>query len=523
VLYQGGRTDFSNRATTDPAVSAQVTVNLGNRALNSTSLLANAFFEPVLDWYDRTSFVQVYGTVTGPYPIFDGTTPMPAGNTLKASASAAGQTVPMTLQILNGDSRPLEWFTELDAQPNLTRLSIVNAEIRGDPGGAFSLGSLPTPINIGATKQLVVNFTPPVLGAFHATLRVTTDANANFGQAGRVYEIPLFGSTGDFHSWAAALPEGSRGVNDDPNQNGIANLLEYGLNGGGLGALPVTPTSGQARFDLPASLRPDVLWTLDGSTNLAGWQRVATRNPATGAWSSSAPLGSVVEQLISGVRRTSLALPVSLPSYFIRLSGAETSNGYRNDFTTSASATPRGSATLQAGTLQLTDGSPGQTNAAVLDGISAWPGQTGFSAAFDLNMAYGPGALADGMSFSVGDLGTAAWGENGPSTAHHLTVAFDTFDNGVGQTQATGIRLLVNGTMIAYSPTNPFTNGAMVPVEVLYTPASGVTVKFNGATIFSGEAVPSFTLLAGDQFGFGARTGSYTQISQVDNVLIQPR
>ncbi len=528
-IYLGATQNFSNRAPGDAPVSVSVTAPTDGRELSTETLLANAFVEPHLDMYDRTSVIRINARIVGPYPYFqDSLTPMPAGDSLVGTSPGVGQTTPMVLNYANGDARPLAWITETSAMPNLTRLSILNVEIKGDASGAFSVaGSPTTTLAAGDSGSMTVNFTPPALGAFHATLRITTDMNATYGQTGQVFDIPLFGTTGDFHTWATALPAGKRGVDDDPNANGVANVIEYGLNGGGNGALPKPVTGGTGvTFDLPTSLRPDVAWGVEGSENLASWQRVATRNAATGAWTYEAPLGGMAEQLVSGVRRASLNMPSSLPHYYVRLAGTQVVNGYRNDFSSSAAATLLGAAVLDNGTLRLSqNGDAIAAGSAILADLQTWPGQSGFGAAFDLSIGMGSTAtVADGVSFSAGNVGTALWGENGPVTSRNLTVTFDTYQNtSGGQLTARGIRLMVNGTMVAYHDTDPFTNGAYVPVVITYTPANGVTVKYNGVTVFSNVAVPGFTLDAGDRFGFGARIGGFNQVSRVDNVIIQPR
>ncbi len=529
AFIAGDTISLNNLKSTDAALVAAVTVPNTGRALLAEDSVASAYFLPTIDSDFHGSTLDMTGRFVGPYPDVTGLTQVGGVNVAKGSAVAAGQTTPVNFQVWNYDSLPLDWMPDLAAKPKLTQLNVLSAQIVGDTSGAFAFASpLPALVNRGGNSSLTVNFTPPTVGVFQATLRLTTDSGAAFGQAGEVLEVPLYGSVGGYEAWAAALPEGQRGVNDDANHDGIQNLIEYGLNGGGYSALPKidrsAPASPAMQFTLPQTLRPDVRWTVQGSTNLLDWSLAATRNPVSGTWSTLPPLGAGVEQLLGGARQVSLGMPSNLRQYYVRLVGTAFANAYDNNFNTDAVATLRGSAVLDAGTLRLTNGTGGQTGAAVLDGVAAWPGQTGFGAAFDLNMAYGPGGtLADGMSFAVGDLGTGAFGENGPATAHNLSVAFDTYDNGVGQSGAQGMRIVVNGSMVAYSNVNPFTSGNNVRVEVTYTPASGVSVKFNGSNIFTNVAVPGFTLQAGDSFGFGARTGAYTQTSRVDNVTIQPR
>jgi hypothetical protein len=86
-----------------------------------------------------------------------------------------------------------------------------------------------------------------------------------------------------------------------------------------------------------------------------------------------------------------------------------------------------------------------------------------------------------------------------------------------------GIHLWVNGSHIAFNATNPYTNGASVPVEISYDTAVGVTVRFNGATIFNNVATPGFAFPQNGRFGLGARTGGFSERAVVDDVTIIPR
>ena len=197
---------------------------------------------------------------------------------------------------------------------------------------------------------------------------------------------------------------------------------------------------------------------------------------------------------------------------------------YWNDFNASlGAATLRRDAVWTNQAVQLTDAINGQFGAVVLDGIEAGPAVSGFTAKFNATLGPTSNAPADGLSFSVGDLGTDAWAEAGPPTSHHLSIGFDTFENFVGIPEAIGIHLWVNGTHVAYNATNPYTNGVAVPVEVSYDTTTGVTVRFNGAVIFNNVAAPGFSFQPGDRFGFGGRTGGFNERNVVDDVEIITR
>jgi hypothetical protein len=253
------------------------------------------------------------------------------------------------------------------------------------------------------------------------------------------------------------------------------------------------------------------------------WQTLATRT-ASNIWSALAAGDTVTESLVA-VRQLRFTHLETRDHYFLRLkAGLATPNDYANDFSTNAFAELRGTAALTNGSLRLTDAIGGQTGSAVLTGLEVWPGQSGFEASF--NLALGPiaGATpADGISFSVGDLGSAAWGELGPATARHLTVSFDTYENGAGPIMAKGIRLMMGTNLIAYHNTDPYSNGTNVPVQVSFTSASGASVRFGGTQIFTNVPVPGLVLQPGDRYGFGARTGGYNEVNRVDDVVIGPQ
>ncbi|WP_367870748.1 hypothetical protein [Luteolibacter sp. Populi] len=527
LFMLGQSRSYGDRSNTDPQVAVEVTVPTQGRALFSEAVLSTGFISPDIDATERRTNVSMNARLVGPYPIVFGLTPTETGDKLKGQAQAAGQTVPMVFAMFNGNALPGGWSTDVYDKPKLTQLSILSAQIVGSGSAAFTLANpIPTVLDLGYAEDLTVNFTPPTLGTYAATLRLQTDAGAAFGQPGRVFEIPLQGTTGEFATWAASLPAGLRGADDDANQNGISNIIEYGLNGGGLGDLPKiisgSPSS-QAQFNLPLNLRPDVLWAVDGSADLGSWQRVATRNPATGLWNTAAPLGAAAEQLLGGNRRVSLAMPGNQPKYFIRLVGDHVSNGYSNDFSTGAGATLRGPAVWDQASLRLSDGSPLGLGAAVLDGLSTWAGQTGFQATFQLQMESRSAEAGNGVAFAVGDLGTGAWAEKGPTPGRNLTVVFETYDFFSPPPNPRGFQIVVNGIPVATNPVPAFQSNYPEAIEVTYTPATGVSVRYKGTLVLTNVAVPGFTLQAGDQFGFSAYRGENVHLTRVKNVVIVPR
>ncbi len=311
--------------------------------------------------------------------------------------------------------------------------------------------------------------------------------------------------------------------------DGIANLTKYAFNmarnAGDISkpnvslltptansGLPLITSDGQGHLVVEfvrrkASSNPGVAYFVDSSADPKNWSSLDLTN------ASVVPLDSTWE-------RVTVTDPTAGQKRFgrVRITSAGV---YYNDFLNVGPATLNGTAIYSNHAIQLTDA--GQTSAAaglILNGIAVSPQLTGFTAKFD--MAIGPTTTttpADGVSFAVGNL-PATWGEGGPGTSHSLAVGFDTYDN--GGTGGIGIHLWVNGTHLAVNGTNPFTNGVSVPVEISYDATNGVTLKFNGTTIFNNVSVAPFILQSGDQFGFGARTGGAAERAVIDDVQISP-
>ena len=191
------------------------------------------------------------------------------------------------------------------------------------------------------------------------------------------------------------------------------------------------------------------------------------------------------------------------------------------DFNTDlGGAALQGSAVRIGNAVRLTDAVGGVAGTVVFanPGAGSPVRQTGFTVDFSLVLGPTTTAPGDGVSFAVGDMGSGYWGDLGPGTARHINVRFDTYNE--GGPNATGVRLSVNGTQLAYNPTNPYTNGAPVPVQVTFDEITGLSVTFNGTRLFSNVAVPGFTLLSTDRFGFGAQTGAANEVCTVDDVEI---
>jgi hypothetical protein len=317
----------------------------------------------------------------------------------------------------------------------------------------------------------------------------------------------------------------------NPSGDGVPNLLKYAFNlapnagdllvsnrtflpPGGTAGLPAITMDAQQRLVFQfvrrkAATNPGIGYVVETSPNLSSWAALDLS-------------GASVESIDGTWERITITDPTAGAMRFGRV-GVTYFGSYQNNFDSGlGAATLRGTAVHTNQAVMLTDLVGGQLGAVVFDGLTAGPANNGFTARFTMNLGpTGHAAPADGISLAVGDLGGGSWGESGPGTARHLAVGFDTYNNsGDGDI---GIHVWANGAHVAASPVNPFTDGVTVPVEISYDVATGVTVKFNGATVLSNVALPGFTLPSGSRFGFGARTGGAVERAIVDDVEITTR
>ncbi|WP_425503678.1 chitobiase/beta-hexosaminidase C-terminal domain-containing protein [Luteolibacter flavescens] len=334
-------------------------------------------------------------------------------------------------------------------------------------------------------------------------------------------------------SWRSQMGLASDGSQDEgnPSGDGVSNLLKFAFNlasqpadlgkpnasvlaADGSAGLPRMELDEEGRLTLTfvrrkAASRPGITYAVEASSDLVTWTKLgfaaASVTSLDAAWERV-----TVTDSTGGTRRFGRVKVLTLPSYV-------------NDFSSGpGAASLRGHAIWTSQGIQLTDETGGgQQGAVVLDGPVTGSGMSGFTARFTLNL--GPAGHvnpADGVAFSVGDLGTGTWREDGPGTARNLTISFDTYNN--GGDGSIGVRIFRDGTAVAHNPTNPFTNGVTVPVEVRYDATAGVSVVFNGVTLFTDVALPGFTLPEDGRFGFSARTGGSTERAVVDDVVIFP-
>lgn len=258
------------------------------------------------------------------------------------------------------------------------------------------------------------------------------------------------------------------------------------------------------------------------SASNPGITYIVETGPDLIAWSPLSLTAATVTSIDNVWERVTVTDPTIAAKRFGRVR-VQSLGVHFNDFNAGlGAATLYGNAVWTNQAVQLTDAIGGVAGSAILNGITLGSYNAGFTARFNLQI--GPtttGVPADGVSFAVGALPAGAWGETGPDGSHSIAVGFDTYQNsGNG---SIGIHLWVNGAHVTSNPLNPYTNGALVPVEITYDASSGVTVKFNGTTVFANVAISAFSFQAGDQFGFGARTGGANERCVVDDVEIAPR
>ncbi len=358
-----------------------------------------------------------------------------------------------------------------------------------------------------------------IAGAYSVTAAVA-------GTPGASYALK---NEGAWDAWRLAglgsyANSGNSGDFATPQYDGLTNLEKYAFN--------LNPAAADYAALTPGGTRGIPIFFQDASHH---WfyqfiRRKASTNPGIAYWvesSADLPAGFSLQDLsaatVESIDATweRVSLPVDPTAAFVR--AFRINLAYNADFNNGAGAsTLLGNAVATGQAIRLTDSVNGQTGAVILENVTNPANPKGFTARFKLKTGPTVNSPADGISFAVGDLGSAAWGEGGPIT-QNLTIGFDTYENNSGQAGATGIHLLVNGTHLQYNSLNPYTNGNFVDVEVSYDVAKGVTVKFGGTTVFDKVAVPTFSFTQGAKYGFGGRTGGLNEVNAVDEVMIAPK
>jgi hypothetical protein len=137
------------------------------------------------------------------------------------------------------------------------------------------------------------NDTPPHPGRWYYLVRSVkreTTASASYDNLSQGILVEIDVPTTGYAAWSAGL--GDPGETADPNQDGIPNLLAYAL-GAATATAPtsaILPRQDGPGFLVPYSGRPDLVYEVERSLNLAAWFTVARRNTG-GAWSLNATSG----------------------------------------------------------------------------------------------------------------------------------------------------------------------------------------------------------------------------------------
>ena len=203
-----------------------------------------------------------------------------------------------------------------------------------------------------------------------------------------------------------------------------------------------------------------------------------------------------------------------------------TSTIISNNFSSDVGLSLSGSASVTGGVLQLTPETAGQVGQVMIATPATQDGARNFSSTFKLDIGDAElGDGADGLSFNYG-AGGFINGASEEGLATGLAVTFDTWDNTNDNFGLLEVK--VNGAVIATAtaPT-PGNNGpfrtnsnTFVPVEVSHTD-SGLTVKFNGATLINNQSLGgTYNPQASHAFVLGARTGGAFDVHAVDDLVI---
>src|ERR1035437_2772370 len=198
-----------------------------------------------------------------------------------------------------------------------------------------------------------------------------------------------------------------------------------------------------------------------------------------------------------------------------------------NDFNSGVppGVAPYGSPTVLAtggvdgGCLQLTPAVNSQFAGFVINDLDGGAMIGSFIATFQVSVGGGTAQPADGFSFNfAGDLPNGTISEEGAGTG--LTTEFDTYPN--ASPDNVGIDLKWGGAEFVTTAIDlsQLTNyPAYYPVSIELTTNGTMNVSYNGNAIYTEQAIPGFTNLAG-RFGLGARTGGANEICRIDNLSI---
>jgi len=202
-----------------------------------------------------------------------------------------------------------------------------------------------------------------------------------------------------------------------------------------------------------------------------------------------------------------------------------------------------GAASITNGILMLTEALPDQIGSWILDDVNAGATVTGFEARFQLRIGNNLGCChADGFSFVwARNLPNLAFGEerdagvatdkfNNLVISNGLIVSFDTYGNSDND-PAPAVDVVYNGLVLIRQtngfPANIFNTGELfAPVSVKLSTSGLLNVECysyaNGGSLVlvTNLPLPGFSGLAGARFGWGARTGGFSDNHFVDDICL---
>ena len=193
---------------------------------------------------------------------------------------------------------------------NLTGISL---SLIGSNPADFFFGTVANSVPAGQQITFNLTFSPLSLGAKSATLRIASiDSDENPFDIALTATAATASDPVDTFLADAGVPANLRGPNDDPDSDGLDNLLEYALdlnpNGSGgafAGSLPATATTPELLQFTYRRVRNDVIYIVESTTDLSapGWTSVAVTQGTPG------PDGT-----------TTASIPITSGSQYLRLS-----------------------------------------------------------------------------------------------------------------------------------------------------------------------------------------------------------
>lgn len=176
--------------------------------------------------------------------------------------------------------------------------------------------------------------------------------------------------------------------------------------------------------------------------------------------------------------------------------------------------------------LRLADRATGSCNAAlVLPVLDPRDPVTEFTVSLRLLMDRAAGATpADAFSISFGPQLNGTGGANGHSNAYGLVVNFDTYQNATSDPRS--IEVLADGRSVGNFLATGLPGGNFAfdqtfrAVELRWDRINGLSLTYDGVTVFSRLPTPGFVPGVGFNFAFNASTGGLTQDVFIDDLSV---